>query len=304
MGQNLHGLSNGCPELVAETGGRFWLRKVHNEDRSMSPMQIWCCEAQERYVLAVARESIERFLGLCERERCPAAVIGEVTGDGHLSLEDEHFKNKPIDIDIGVILGKPPKMLRDVKHLTESQAPLNLSGVKLREAAKRVLHLPAVANKTFLIAITDRTITGMVTRDQRVGPYQTPIADVAVTVTSHKSYRGEAMAMGERTPVALVAPPASARLAIGEAITNIAAANIGPIGNIKLSANWMCACGEDGEDAVLYDAVKAVGISIAGLFGANGASAASVIVNLTKTGLRPAAGLRPAHRFLLDDDLQ
>jgi phosphoribosylformylglycinamidine synthase len=256
------GLSNGCPELVSATGGRFWLRKIHNEDRSMSPMQIWCCEAQERYVLSVARESLDLFLKLCERERCPAAVVGEVTGNGHLSLEDEHFRNKPIDIDIRVILGKPPKMLRDVKALREKHSPLKLNGMTLREAVKRVLHLPVVANKTFLITITDRTITGMVTRDQMVGPYQTPISDIAVTVTSHKSFHGEAMAMGERTPIALVSSPASGRMAIGEAIANIAAANIGSIGNIKLSANWMCACGEEGEDAALFDTVKTVGMEL------------------------------------------
>ena len=256
------GLSNGCPELVSETGGRFWLRKIHNEDSSMSPMQIWCCEAQERYVLSVAPGAIDAFLKVCERERCPVAVIGEVTGDRHLSLEDEHFKNKPIDIDIGVILGKPPRMLRKASHLPETHAPLELGRVTLREAVKRVLHLPAVANKTFLITIADRTITGMVTRDQMVGPYQVPISDVAVTATSHKSCAGEAMAMGERTPIALVSAPASGRIAIGEAITNIAAANIGAIGNVKLSANWMCACGEDGEDAALFDTVKAVGMQL------------------------------------------
>ncbi|MEI6514737.1 MAG: phosphoribosylformylglycinamidine synthase, partial [bacterium] len=170
------GLSNGCPELVSETGGRFALRKIHNEEISMSPMEIWCCEAQERYVLAVAPEQLDRFMALCRRERCPAAVIGEATNDKHLTLHDAHFNNNPIDIDLQVILGKPPKMLRDVKRLTEAQADLDCSSIDLGDAVERVLRLPAVANKTFLITIADRSVTGMVTRDQMTGPYQTPIS--------------------------------------------------------------------------------------------------------------------------------
>ena len=256
------GLSNGCPELISETGGAFQLRDVHNEDISMSPMEIWCCEAQERYVLAVMPEHLQQFIDMCERERCPVAVVGKATGDGHLSLHDSHFENMPIDIDLGVILGKPPRMHRDVARGTRPEAPIDLSGVTVEDAAERVLHLPAVSNKTFLITITDRSVTGMVARDQMVGPYQTPLADVAVTATSYMSYTGEAMAMGERTNVALISGPASGRMAIGESLTNIAAANIGDIGNVKLSANWMCACGEDGEDAGLYDTVSAVGMEL------------------------------------------
>ncbi|MCK5849284.1 MAG: phosphoribosylformylglycinamidine synthase [Kiritimatiellae bacterium] len=256
------GLSNGCPELVAETGGKFKLRAINNEDKSMSPMEIWCCEAQERYVLAVGPESLSEFLDICERERCPVAVIGEATDDDHLTLFDDHFDNNPIDIDMGVILGKPPKMLRDVKHINEKHAPLGFDGVTLSDAVNRVLRLPAVTNKTFLITIADRSVTGLVARDQMVGPYQTPISDVAVTATSYKSFNGEAMAMGERTNVALISATASGRMAIGEALTNIAAANIGAIGNVKLSANWMCACGEEGEDANLYDTVQAVGMDL------------------------------------------
>jgi len=256
------GLSNGCPELVAETGGVFHLRHIHNEDRSMSPMEIWCCEAQERYVLAVAPATLDVFLGLCERERCPVAVVGRATGDGHLTLEDSHFGNKPIDIELGVILGKPPKMLRDVRRLAPADAVSDVPGLELAEAIERVLQLPAVANKSFLITITDRSITGMVARDQMTGPWQTPIADAAVTVTSYRSTHGEAMAMGERTNVALISAPASGRLAIGEALTNLAGTAVGPIGNIKLSANWMCACGEEGEDANLYDTVSAVGMEL------------------------------------------
>ncbi len=256
------GLSNGCPELVEATGGKFSLRAIHNEDRSMSPMEIWCCEAQERYVLAVAPESLDGFLALCERERCPVAVVGQATGDEHLTLEDEHFGNNPIDIDLDVILGKPPKMLRDVATREESHAALDMSGVAIADAAKRVLQLPAVANKTFLITITDRSITGMVARDQMVGPYQTPIADAAVSVTSYLSFNGEVMAMGERTNLAIVDAPASGRIAIGEALTNVAGTNIGAIAKIKLSANWMCACGEDGEDANLFKTVETVGMEL------------------------------------------
>ena len=256
------GLSNGCPELVADVGGRFGLRDVHNEDLSMSPMEIWCCEAQERYVLAVPADAVERFLAICARERCPAAVIGEATGDHHLRVDDSHFGDTPIDIDLGVILGRPPRMLRDVRRETESHAPLDLGGVSVDEAAERVLRLPAVADKTFLITIADRSVTGMVARDQMTGPYQVPISDVAVTTSSYVSYMGEAMAMGERTPVALVSAPASGRMAVGEALTNIAAADVGEIGNVKLSANWMCACGEPGEDARLFDTVKAVGMEL------------------------------------------
>ncbi len=253
------GLSNGCPELVSETGGNFWLRKIHNEDISMSPMEIWCCEAQERYVLAIAPQNRNEFLKLCERERCPVAVIGEASSDDKLTLYDEHFDNRPIDIDVGVILKKPPKMLRDVKHLKEDHAPLDFSDVDIDSAMERVLKLPAVANKTFLITITDRSVTGLVARDQMVGPYQTPVSDMAVTARSYNTYDGEAVSMGERTNIALVNAPASCRMAIGEAVTNIAGANIGDIKNIKLSANWMCACGEQGEDANLYDSVRTVG---------------------------------------------
>ncbi len=253
------GLSNACPELVAETGGRFYLRRIHNEEISMSPMEIWCCEAQERYVLAVDPIDLEGFLALCARERCPAAHIGDATGDGHLSLVDDHFGTTPIDIELQVILGKTPKLLRDVTRDEDALIPLALDSVSVAEGLDRVLHLPAVADKTFLIAITDRSITGMVTRDQFVGPYQVPVADVAVTSTTLRATTGEAMAMGERTTLAMISAPSSGRMAIGEALLNIASANVGAIGNVKLSANWMCACGEAGEDAKLYDTVEAVG---------------------------------------------
>lgn len=256
------GLSNGCPELVSHTGGAFELRNIPNEESSMSPMEIWCCEAQERYVLAIAPEGIDVFMAMCRRERCPAHVIGRASGDGRLILHDSHFENNPIDVNIDVILGKPPKMLREVDRLNENHAPLDLANIDLPEAVQRVLHLPAVASKTFLITIADRSVTGMVSRDQMVGPYQVPISDHAITVSSYHQYSGEAMAMGERTPLAIVSAPASGRMAVSEAITNLASVPIGRLGNVKLSANWMCACGEPGEDAALFDTVRAVGMEL------------------------------------------
>ena len=256
------GLSNGLPELVEATGGRFHLRNIHNEDSSMSPMEIWCNESQERYVMAVMPDRIADFQALCTRERCPVAIVGEATDDGQLVLEDSHFENNPIDMKMGVLLGKTPKMLKDVTRLVEDHAELDVSDIQLRDAVDRVLRFPAVANKNFLITIADRSITGMVARDQMVGPWQTPVADVAVTATSMDSYTGEAMAIGERTPIAILNAAASGRISIGECLTNIASAYVGKIGNIKLSANWMVAAGEPGEDANLYDTVKAVGMEL------------------------------------------
>jgi phosphoribosylformylglycinamidine synthase len=254
------GLSNALPELVhsAKRGGRFDLRKIPNEEPGMSPLQIWCNEAQERYVLAIAPRDLERFRALCERERCPFAVIGEATAEGQLVVSDPAFKNRPVDMELAVLLGKPPRMTRDVTHERRELPPLETAGMDLREAAYRVLRLPAVADKTFLISIGDRTVGGLTARDQMVGPWQVPVADVAVALLGFKSYRGEAFAMGERAPLALVNGPASGRMAVGEAITNIAAAPIAGIGDIKLSANWMAAAGHPGEDAALFDTVRAV----------------------------------------------
>ena len=255
------GLSNACPELVADVGARFDLRAIQNDDPGMSPMQIWSNEAQERYVLVVGRADLNRFAELAARERCLFAVIGEVTGDGTLSLDDALLGDKPIDdLDLAVILGKPPKMLRRAMRRQPVRQCLDLGEPSIAEAAERVLRFPAVAAKTFLITIADRTVTGLVARDQMVGPYQVPVADLALTCHSFQGYTGSAMAMGERTPLALVDAPASGRMAIAEAVTNIAAAHIGPIHRIKLSGNWMCACGEEGEDAALYDTVRAVGL--------------------------------------------
>ncbi len=254
------GLSNGCPELVEATGGKFELRKVHNEEFSMNPMEIWCCEAQERYVLALKRSARAAFEELCERERCPVAFIGEATGDGRLVLEDDYFHDSPIDMDIRVLLGKPPRMVRDVKRVKRRLERLNLAGVNSQDAFFRLLHLPTIADKTFLVTITDRSVTGLVARDQMVGPYQLPAADCAVTTMGYKTHEGQAMATGERSPAALISGPVSGRLAVTEALTNIAAANCGDIRNVRLSANWMAPCGEPGEDAVLYDTVQALGM--------------------------------------------
>ncbi|MEN8179452.1 MAG: phosphoribosylformylglycinamidine synthase [Pseudomonadota bacterium] len=256
------GLSNALPELVhdAGRGGKFELRAVPNDDPGMSPMEIWCNESQERYVMAVNADQLEEFKAICERERCPYAVVGEATNEEHLVLGDAHFDNNPIDIPMPLLFGKPPRMLRDIHRRTFRKPELNFGDVELKQAALRVLHLPSVANKTFLISIGDRSITGMVTRDQMVGPWQTPVADLAVTASGLMGYTGEAMALGERTPLALLDAPASGRMAVGEAITNLAAARIDKIGDIKLSANWMAPAGHTGEDARLYDTVKAVGM--------------------------------------------
>jgi phosphoribosylformylglycinamidine synthase len=258
------GLSNALPELVNDSkrGGIFKLRAIRNEEPGMSPMQIWSNEAQERYVLAVKPEDFPQFEAICRRERCLYAVVGEATAEQRLILEDSYFNNQPIDMDLSVLLGKPPKMTRNVAHLARELPAFETSGIDLNEAALRVLRLPAVADKTFLIAIGDRTVGGMTARDQFVGPWQIPVADVAVTLAGFEEYRGEAFAMGERTPLALIDPAASGRMAIGEAITNIAAARIAEIGDIKLSANWMAPAGHPGEDAALYDTVRAVGMEL------------------------------------------
>jgi phosphoribosylformylglycinamidine synthase len=258
------GLSNAVPEIVhdAGRGGRFELRDVPNDDPGMSPMQIWCNEAQERYVLAIAAEGLEAFRTLCERERCPYAVIGTATEAPRLTVEDRQFDNRPVDLPMNVLFGKPPKLLREVTHAPAASGALDLAGIELDEAAARVLRFPAVADKSFLITIGDRTVTGLVCRDQMVGPWQVPVSDVAVTATSFDADTGEAMAMGERAPLALLDAPASGRMAVGEALTNIAAARIDKLGDVKLSANWMAAAGHPGEDARLFDTVRAMGMEL------------------------------------------
>lgn len=255
------GLSNAMPELVSDggRGGKFQLRDILSDEPGMSPLEIWCNESQERYVLAVAPEQLPLFDELCRRERAPYAVIGEATEELHLSLDDAHFDDRPIDLPLDVLLGKTPKMTRDVQTLKAQGQSLDRQEITIADAVNRVLHLPAVAEKTFLVTIGDRTVTGMVARDQMVGPWQVPVANCAVTTASLDSYYGEAMSIGERAPVALLDFAASARLAVGEALTNIAATQIGALNRVKLSANWMAAAGHPGEDAGLYEAVKAVG---------------------------------------------
>ncbi|ESP92992.1 MULTISPECIES: phosphoribosylformylglycinamidine synthase [Pseudoalteromonas] len=255
------GLSNAFPELVDDggRGGKFQLRNIPNDEPGMAPHEIWCNESQERYVLAVAAEDFDRFEEICKRERAQYAVIGEATEERHLTVADSHFDNNPVDLPLEVLLGKAPKMHRDVESKKVSGEALNTDSIDVLDAAKRLLRLPTIAEKTFLITIGDRTVTGLVARDQMVGPWQVPVANCAVTAAAFDTYHGEAMSMGERTPAALLNYGASARLAVAEALTNIAGANIGGLENIKLSANWMAAAGHPGEDAGLYEAVKAVG---------------------------------------------
>jgi len=255
------GLSNAVPELVNDSGrgGRFELRAIPNDDPGMTPMQVWCNESQERYVLAVDRARLQDFEALCRRERCPYALLGVATERQQLVLGDSHFDNTPIDLPMSLLLGKPPRMLREVQQLPTTFTAFSTTDIDIREAAYRVLRLPVVADKSFLITIGDRSVTGMVTRDQMVGPWQVAVADVAVTASDYHGYTGEALAMGERTPVALLHGPASGRMAVGEALTNIAASRIEALGNIVLSANWMAPAGHPGEDARLYETVRAVG---------------------------------------------
>ncbi|WP_127243849.1 phosphoribosylformylglycinamidine synthase [Neisseria meningitidis] len=254
------GLSNAFPELVndARRGAVFELREVPLEEHGLTPLQIWCNESQERYVLSILEKDLDTFRAICERERCPFAVVGTATDDGHLKVRDDLFANNPVDLPLNVLLGKPPKTTRSDKTVAPSKKPFHAGDIDITKAAYRVLRLPAVAAKNFLITIGDRSVGGLTHRDQMVGKYQTPVADCAVTMMGFNTYRGEAMSMGEKPAAALFDAPASGRMCVGEAITNIAAANIGDIGNIKLSANWMAACGNEGEDEKLYRTVEAV----------------------------------------------
>ncbi|MBL8473541.1 MAG: phosphoribosylformylglycinamidine synthase [Rhodocyclaceae bacterium] len=256
------GLSNALPELAhtAGVGARFELRDVHSEDSGMSPAELWCNEAQERYVLAVAPARLDEFAAICARERCPYAVVGVASGDDELLVSDRQFGNRPVAMPLSVLLGKPPKMLRNVSRRPVFVAPFEVPTNDMQEVALRVLRLPAVASKSFLITIGDRSVGGLTARDQMIGPWQMPVADCAVTCADFQGYRGEAFAMGERTPLALLNAAAAARMAVGEAITNLAAADVAATSDIKLSCNWMAAAGHKGEDAALYDAVQAVGM--------------------------------------------
>jgi len=283
------GLSNALPEAIAHShrGGLIDLRKIPSAEPGLSPMELWCNEAQERYVLALVPGTTAKFAALCERERCPFAVVGEITGDGQLRVIDESspapadggpvdgglavrrpaddrtaMRCSVVDMPIEVLLGKAPRMRREVKSVVKARGPLTTAGASIAESLDRLLCLPTIADKTFLITIGDRSVGGMISRDQMVGPWQVPVADVAVSLSDYEGHTGEAMAMGERTPVAVLNAPASGRLAVGEAITNIAAADVRKLTDIRLSANWMAACGEPGEDADLYATVRAVGAEL------------------------------------------
>jgi phosphoribosylformylglycinamidine synthase len=255
------GLSNAVPEAVAHSarGARVDLRSIPSAERGMSPLELWCNEAQERYVLVIEAGSLAEFSAIAARERCPFAVIGEIDASGELTVLDPLFKNEPVDMPLEVLFGKPPRLTRDVSSVPPARRRFDFAAIDLREAAYRVLRLPAVADKTFLITIGDRTVGGLISRDQLVGPWQVPVSDVAVTLADYHGHAGEAMAMGERTPVAVLDAPASGRLAVAEALTNILAADIDALADVRLSANWMAAGGEPGEDAALYETVRAVG---------------------------------------------
>ncbi|NOR18660.1 MAG: phosphoribosylformylglycinamidine synthase, partial [Xanthomonadales bacterium] len=262
------GLSNALPELLndSERGGILELREIPSTDGGMSPMEIWCNESQERYVLGIEQDRLAGFEFLCERERCPYAVLGEVTNERNLRLNDALLHEPPVDMPLEVLLGKTPGMHRDaisdVVHPVKSDIPASDLENDLESDLFRVLRFPAVGSKSFLITIGDRSVGGLVARDQMVGPWQVPVADSAVTLHSFQAYKGEAMAVGERTPLAVVNSPAAARMAVAEAVTNIASAPIEKLADVRLSANWMAAAGESGQDAALYAAVKAVGMEL------------------------------------------
>ncbi len=258
------GLSNALPELVKDggAGGNFELRKIPSDDLGMSPMEIWCNEAQERYVLAVAGKNLDRFKAICARERCPYAVVGEATANLMIRLSDRLFNTSPVDLPMSILFGKPPRVHLEAATLSARTSPFFADHLDLRNSLEKTLRHPTVASKSFLVTIGDRSVGGMVARDQMIGPWQVPVADCAVTTVSYDSYHGEAMAMGERTPLALLDAPASGRMAIGEAITNIAASRIAKLSDVCLSANWMCAAGTPGEDEKLYSTVKAVGMEL------------------------------------------
>ena len=258
------GLSNALPEIVhgSRRGGRIDLRAAPNEEPGMTPREVWCNEAQERYVLAIAPDALGLFREICERERCPFAVVGEATADERLEVRDPLFGNTPVDMDLPALFGKPPRMTRNASRAGRVLPPFSFDGIDLRDAVERVLRAPAVADKTFLVTIGDRTVGGLCSRDQMVGPWQVPVADCATTLLGFEEYAGEAFAVGERTPIAAVDAPASGRMAVGEALTNLAAAPVRDLSLVKLSANWMAAAGAPGEDAALFDTVKAVALDL------------------------------------------
>ncbi|WP_045859081.1 phosphoribosylformylglycinamidine synthase [Teredinibacter purpureus] len=256
------GLSNAFPELAKDggCGAHFELRNIHCDEPGMSPLEIWCNESQERYVMAVSPENLATFEAICVRERCPYAVVGEALDEEVLIVNDTHFEAKPVELPMNVLFGKAPKMHRTGEKKAANTTVFDYSNIALGEAIERVIQHPSVASKQFLITIGDRSVTGQVVRDQMVGPWQVPVADCAVTTVSFDSYAGEAMSLGERTPTALLDAPASGRMAVAESITNICATSIGKISDIRLSANWMCAAGHPGEDEKLYRTVETIGM--------------------------------------------
>ena len=258
------GLSNGVPELVndSQKGAILQLRSIPNDEKKMSPLEIWCNESQERYVLAIKDENVELFRQICIKERSPFAILGNATDTQHLTLEDSYFKNKPIDLDMSLLFGSTPKTLKDVSSILNNEQEFDSSIIKLDEAIDRLLKLPTVASKNFLITIADRSVTGLVARDQMIGPWQVPVADCAISLSDYSGYQGEAMSIGEKTPLSLINAAAAARMSVGEALTNLLSAYIEDISHINLSANWMCASGFPGEDAKLYEAVKAIGMEL------------------------------------------
>ena len=258
------GLSNGVPELVndSQKGAILQLRSIPNDEKKMSPLEIWCNESQERYVLAIKDENVELFRQICIKERSPFAILGNATDTQHLTLEDSYFKNKPIDLDISLLFGSTPKTLKNVSSILNNEQEFDSSIIKLDEAIVRLLKLPTVASKNFLITIADRSVTGLVARDQMIGPWQVPVADCAISLSDYSGYQGEAMSIGEKTPLSLINAAAAARMSVGEALTNLLSAYIEDISHINLSANWMCASGFPGEDAKLYEAVKAIGMEL------------------------------------------
>ncbi|HCG70085.1 MAG TPA: phosphoribosylformylglycinamidine synthase, partial [Gammaproteobacteria bacterium] len=255
------GLSNALPELIhdAHTGGKIQLRDVLRADSGMSPLEIWCNEAQERYVLGIAADQLAAFEAICARERCPYAVVGRSQAGGHLHVADQHFANNTVDLPLDVLLGKPPKMTRQFQRQQIQLSPLLLEEVELGDAINRVLQLPAVASKQFLITIGDRSITGLVATQPMIGPWQVPVADAAVTLAGYRTFTGEAFAMGERSPIALIDPKAAARMTVAESLTNIVSADIESLQRVVLSANWMAAAGSNAEEQALFDAVSVVG---------------------------------------------
>jgi len=258
------GLSNGIPELVNDStkGAKLQLRSIPNDELKMSPLEIWCNESQERYVIAIKDESIALFDEICIKERAPYAVLGSATEDRHLLLEDSHFNNKPIDLEMSLLFGSSPKTHKDVESLANIEDAFNPINIELEDAVNRLLNLPTIASKNFLITIADRSVTGLIARDQMIGPWQVPVADCAISLSDYLGYQGEAMSIGEKTPISLINAAAAARMSVGEALTNLMGAFIEDISHINLSANWMCASGHPGEDAKLFEAVKSIGMEL------------------------------------------